>query len=79
MRILVHREAGAGLAREPDEGAVDRLLFAGLGIGFRERADDQRADGRAGTLGAAAQQIVEGFGNVDGGADCHDVGMVQMP
>jgi hypothetical protein len=78
MGILIHGEPRATLSFCSNERAGYATAFSGLRVGLFERPNDERADGRTGTLGTVAEAVMEGFRDINGGSDCHDMIMSQL-
>lgn len=73
MRVLVGRKARAELSVAVNQRAGDGTSLFGAGISLLNRIHDQRADRSAGTFGPAAQPVMQRLGNIDCGANRHDI------
>jgi hypothetical protein len=78
MGILVHGESRTTLAFGSNKRAGYTAALFGLRVSLFERPDDERADGGARRFSTVAEAVVEGFRDIDGGSDGHDMIMAQM-
>jgi len=77
MGILDNGETRPKLALTANERTGHSPFLSRVGVGLFKRPHDEGADGGAGTLGAVTQPVVKRFGEIDSGADGHDMIMSQ--